>query len=227
MTARPATLPRLTPASTDGGARAETVLAGEIKLLLAAGRRQVAAERFSEVVALQQGRATRIAYHYLREPAEVDEVVQDAFLKAFLHLPTFRENLYFELWFTRILVNGCLDRLKSRKRKARWLVSTDGRDGLPAHDPPSRSPSPEAALLSKERRSLLETAIARLPHRQRTAVILSHLEGRPAKEVSIIMGLRESTVRVHLFRAVRKLRDLLDRTDWLSRDTVATSPQGH
>ena len=226
MTARTATQPRPAPTSAGTRQKAETVLAGEVKYLLAAGRQQAAAERFGNVVDLQQGRATRIAYHYLREPAEVEEVVQDAFLKAFLHLPTFREDLFFELWFTRILVNACLDRLKARKRRAKWLVSADGRDDLPANYPPSSGPSPEAALLAKERRCILETAIARLPHRQRTAVILSHLEGRSAKEVSTIMGLSESTVRVHLFRAVRKLRELLDRADWLPCDTVEASLQG-
>ena len=66
-------------------------------------------------------------------------------------------------------------------------------------------------------RALLEAAIDRLPTRQRTAVILSHLEGGTAREVSVVMGLNESTVRVHLFRAVRKLRGLLDRDGWTAR----------
>ena len=226
MTARTATQPRPAPTSADTGPKAAAVLVGEVKSLLAAGRQQAAAERFGNFVDLQQSRATRIAYHYLREPAEAEEVVQDAFLKAFLNLPTCREDLFFELWFTRILVNACLDRLKSRKRRAKWLVSAEGRDDLPANYPPSSGPSPEAALLAKERRSILEAAIARLPHRQKTAVILSHLEGRSAREVSTIMGVSQSTVRVHLFRAVRKLRELLDRADWLPCDTVEASPLG-
>ena len=100
----------------------ETRLAGQVKRLLAAGRREEAAERFGAIVDRQQRRAARIAYHYLRDPAEVDEVVQDAFLKAFTHLPSFREDLFFELWFTRILVNASLDRLKARGRRARWMV---------------------------------------------------------------------------------------------------------
>ena len=202
----------------DHRAGAETDLAAEVKRLLAGGRREKAAERFGAIIDRQQRRAARIAYHYLRDPAEVDEVVQDAFLKAFLHLPSFREDLFFELWFTRILVNACLDRLKAKARRARWLVPSDT---LAADGPPSNDPSPEATLLAKERRTHLMVAIDRLPTRQRTAVILSHLEGGTAREVSVVMGLNESTVRVHLFRAVRKLRDLLDRDGWIARGRSA------
>ncbi len=194
-------------ATVDPRVTAETALAAEVKRLLAGGKREEAAERFGAIIERQQRRAARIAYHYLRDPAEVDEVVQDAFLKAFLHLPSFREDLFFELWFTRILVNGCLDRLKAKTRRARWLVPNDARENLATEIAPSKEPSPEAMLLAKERRSHLEAAIDRLPTRQRTAVILSHLEGGSAREVSVVMGLNESTVRVHLFRAMRKCPD--------------------
>lgn len=216
-----------TPSSAEPEPQAETALAGKVKRLLAAGQQEAAAHQFGGIVDLQQRRATRIAYYYLREPAEVDDVVQDVFLKAFLHLPSFREDLFFELWFTRILVNACLDRLKSRKRRARWLIPMGSREHVPANAPPSPAPSPEQELLSKERRSLLEAAIARLPRRQKTAVILSHLEGHPAREVSAIMGLSESTVRVHLFRAVRNLRGLLNSADWMPRSSVVPSLPGH
>lgn len=219
--------PAASPA-TERRAAVETELAAEVKRLLAEGKREAAAERFGAIVDRQQRRAARIAYHYLRDPAEVDEVVQDAFLKAFLHLPSFREDLFFELWFTRILVNACLDRLKARTRRARWMAPVDPHEGVLAEGPPSNAPSPEASLLAKERRAGLKVAIDRLPARQRTAVILSYLEGRPAKEVSVIMGLNESTVRVHLFRAVRKLRGLLERETRATRGRIATATaSGH
>ena len=211
-----------TPPSAEPRPLAETALAGKVKSLLAAGLQEAAANQFGKIVDLQQRRATRIAYHYLREPAEVDEVVQDAFLKAFLHLPSFREDSFFELWFTRILVNSCLDRLKSRKRRTRWFLPMGTLGYMPANAPPSPAPSPEEELLTKERRSLLETAITRLPRRQKAVVILRHLEGHSAKEVSAIMELSESTVRVHLFRAIRNLQGLLNRADWMSRSTIVS-----
>ena len=73
-----------------------------------------------------QRRAARIAYHYLRDSAEADEAVQDAFVKAYQHLASFREELPFDVWFTRILINGCLDRIKARTRRERWLRPDGG-----------------------------------------------------------------------------------------------------
>jgi RNA polymerase sigma-70 factor (ECF subfamily) len=69
--------------------------------------------------------------------------------------------------------------------------------------------SPEQALLGRERRRQIATALAKLPERQRSVFVLSHVEGRTSREVSALTGLNESTVRVHLFRAIRKLRGLL------------------
>src|SRR4051812_9469975 len=90
-----------------------SVLTAAVKGLVMAGDRDAARERFSDLVAHQQRRALRIAYHYLRDAHDADEAVQDAFVKVFTHIATYREHLPFEVWFTRILVNGCLDMRKS------------------------------------------------------------------------------------------------------------------
>jgi RNA polymerase sigma-70 factor (ECF subfamily) len=74
---------------------------------------------------------------------------------------------------------------------------------------PAGGLSPEEALLGRERRRKIAEALAKLPERQRSVFVLSHVEGRTSREVSALTGLNESTVRVHLFRAIRKLRTLL------------------
>ena len=134
-------------------------------------------------------------------------------MKAYSHLSTFREELPFEVWFTRILINGCLDRLKSRRRRERWMapppLDPSGVERDPAEYLPARGPSPEDQVLSEERRRQLTAALAQLPERQRLVFMLSHFEGRSSREVSLMTGLNESTVRVHLFRAIRRLRALL------------------
>ena len=198
---------------------ADAVAASAVKALQAAGQQADARERYGELVARHQRRAGRIAYHYLRDAAEADEAVQDAFVKAYQHLATFREELPFDVWFTRILINGCLDRIKARTRRERWLVPMAARaassaDGTaPERDLTERVAaaglSPEEALLGRERRREIAAALSRLPERQRSVFVLSHVEGRTSKEVSALTGLNESTVRVHLFRAIRKLRALL------------------
>ena len=197
---------------------ADAAAARSVKAFQADGQHADARERFAELVARHQRRANRIAYHYLRDGAEADEAVQDAFVKAYSHLSTFREELPFDVWFTRILINGCLDRIKARTRRERWLVPMG--KATPAADQTSAErdltervaaggPSPEDSLLSRERRRQIADALARLPERQRAVFVLSHVEGCTSREVSALTGLNESTVRVHLFRAIRKLRTLL------------------
>src|ERR671919_3014512 len=104
------------------GREADRAAASAVKAFQAEGRHSEARERYAELVARHQRRASRIAFHYLRDSAETDEAVQDAFVKAYSHLSTFREELPFEVWFTRILINGCLDRIKARTRRERWIV---------------------------------------------------------------------------------------------------------
>lgn len=202
------------PASL-AGREADRVAASAVKALQAAGQLAEARERFSDLVGRHQRRAARIAYHYLRDAADVDEAVQDAFVKAYLHLDTFREELPFEVWFTRILINGCLDRIKARTRRERWITSMADVPGGKrdfAERTPGHGPSPEDQLLARERRRRLAEAITRLPDRQRSVFMLSHYEGFTSREVGALAGLNESTVRVHLFRAIRKLRVLLDQS---------------
>jgi RNA polymerase sigma-70 factor, ECF subfamily len=190
----------------------DTRLAVEIRELLQQGEAETARERFGGLVAMHQRRALRIAYQYLREPADADEAVQDAFVKVFSHIGAYREAWPFEVWFTRILINGCLDRRKSTIRRERWIAPVDPTAHIEEARPAFASQvaeDPEARLLSRERRERLAAAIDRLDGRQRTVFMLCHYGDCTPREVSAMTGLNESTVRVHLFRAARKLRALL------------------
>jgi RNA polymerase sigma-70 factor (ECF subfamily) len=188
-------------------------IAAGVKALVDAGDLAAARDRFEALVARQQRRASRIAYHLLRDAWDADEAVQDAFVKVFNHISGFRADLPFEVWFTRILINACLDRLKARRRRTRWLLpatveSEHGeRDRIATAWAPG--PSPEERLLLHERRAQIAQAVGALPERQRVIFLLCHYEGFASKEVATMLGLSESTVRVHLFRAVRKLRSTL------------------
>jgi len=207
------------PSVADGGRRTVSVplsqdsrLAIEIRSLVEHGNLEEARERFGGLVAVHQRRASRIAYQYLRDAADADEAVQDAFVKVFTHITSYREAWPFEVWFTRILINGCLDRRKMRARRDRWFVPADettGADQLRASTAGASTANPEARLLARERRARVTAAIDRLEGRQRTVFTLCHYGDCTPREVSAITGLNESTVRVHLFRAARKLRGLL------------------
>lgn len=190
----------------------EAVLAGQVQDLIAAGNASAARDLFGQIVTLQQRRASRIAWHYLRDGAEAEEAVQDAFLKAYTHIASFRRNLSFEVWLTRILINGCLDRQKTRTRRARWQLPvmdvrwSDQAAVEHARASGSADRNPEELLIAREWRDQLGAAVKRLPARQRLVFLLCHYADYSTRDVAEIIGLNESTVRVHLFRALRKLR---------------------
>ena len=190
----------------------DTRIAVEVRDLVGRGEMAEARERFAELVAIHQRRALRIAYQYLRDSADADEAAQDAFVKVFAHIGSYRDAWPFEVWFTRILINGCLDRRKARVRRDRRFAPADEATGIdeavPAFGgtPPL---DPEARLLARERRERIASAVDKLEGRQRTVFMLCHYGECTPREVSAMTGLNESTVRVHLFRAARKLRTLL------------------
>lgn len=187
-----------------------SVLAAEIKALVIRGEREEARERFGSLVVLLQRRAVRIAFQYLRDVADADEAVQDAFVKVFLHIERYRDDLPFEVWFTRILVNAALDRLKARARQQRWIShSTDEDEGRRMEQVAGTEASNERRLLAQERWAEVTEAVASLPDRQRLVFTLRHLDERTPAEIRAATGMSQATVRVHLFRALRKLRGVL------------------
>ena len=192
----------------------ETELAGQVQDLVAANDHAAARDLFSQIVTRQQRRAARIAWHYLHDAADADEAVQDAFVKAYTHIASFQRNLSFEVWFTRILINGCLDRQKARTRRSRWLMpqADAGRRDQVAIERASRPSdrSPEQLVLAREWRDQVSEAVNKLPGRQRLVFMLCHYNDHSTRDVAEITGLNESTVRVHLFRAVRKLRTAME-----------------
>jgi RNA polymerase sigma-70 factor (ECF subfamily) len=187
----------------------DSALAARLKALVLAGERERARELFGDLVAQHQRRAVRIAYSYLRDAHDADEAVQDAFVKVFTHITSYREEYPFEVWFTRILVNGCLDLRKARARRLRWALPMSSSVEFAPSDPPAVQPSPEDRVISTERAGHIAEAIEKLPDRQRMVFTMCHVADHSTSEVSQTLGLSEATVRVHLFRAVRKLRKLL------------------
>jgi RNA polymerase sigma-70 factor, ECF subfamily len=192
---------------------ADSAIAADVKALMLAGDRDGARERFADLVASQQRRAVRLAYQYLRDAHDADEAVQDAFLKVFTHITSYREDLPFEVWFTRILVNACLDLRKARARRLRWVLPLERHPSADAAPPETadRERTTEDKLVSAVRVREIADAVDQLPERQRSVFMLCHFGGQTTSQVSETLGVSEATVRVHLFRAVRKLRRLLER----------------
>jgi RNA polymerase sigma-70 factor (ECF subfamily) len=195
------------PAEVVRPAAAEPVSASAIRAMVTRGDLAAAREAFDQLVLKHQRRASRIALMYLRDVAEADEAVQDAFIRAFTRLETYRDEHPFEVWFTRILVNACVDRQRARQRRMRRVVAMED---MPVEPAASRSFSPERRATGRAWRDAVNAAVEHLPARQREVFVLCHLGDHTPRDVSMMTGMRESTVRVHLFRAVHKLRAALE-----------------
>ena len=205
MSRTPPTTERSVPAGTEASA-----IAAEVKRLLEAGDRDAAAERFGDLVSGWQRRAVRLAYHYLGNAADADDAVQDAFVKLYGNMTSYRADLPFDAWFTRILVNACLDRAKARSRARRWLVASGDDSHVGALETAvAEGPSPERQLLAAAKWRQLSAAVHTLPARQRDVFLLTHFDHQAPQDIAVSLGMSPATVRVHLFRALRKLRTAL------------------
>ena len=171
-----------------------------------------------ELVHRYQQKAYAIAYHFSDgNVQEAEDLTQEAFLRAFQKLETFRGDSSFYTWFYRILVNVCLD---GRRRRKRWRQvflpwqhdSTD--KGLS----PEERPDPEAherslkAISEKQLSRDIRKSLKSLPEKQRLAFQLKALHGMSIQEIARTMGTAEGTVKSHLFRATRFLREKFK--DW-------------
>jgi RNA polymerase sigma-70 factor, ECF subfamily len=142
-------------------------------------------------------RAIRLAERVVRSPAEADEIGQDAFLRVWTAAPSFDPRLgRFSTWLHRIVVNLALDRLR---RPAHRPLDEAG-------DLRSDDPEPVAVIIAAERQALLAQALDALPHRQRAALALFHMEGLSGREAAEVMQVSEKAFESLLIRARAALR---------------------
>jgi RNA polymerase sigma-70 factor, ECF subfamily len=168
-------------------------------------------EAFDYFVHRYHRKITRVAYRLLRDSGEADCAAQESFLKAYQNLNDFREGSTFETWLTRICINWCKDRLKRRRlvfyfhQAPASAEEETGPRELAAHP----DPSPERRAMSREIRDRLSTAMEALSPRQRTVFVLKHFEELSIPEIAGLTGLDTGTIKSHLFRASRKIRERL------------------
>jgi RNA polymerase sigma-70 factor (ECF subfamily) len=162
-------------------------------------------ERFALFVASHRERARRLAWRLVGgDEGAAEDVVQDAFVKAYRALGRFRGDSTLETWFYRILVRQAHHHRRWRAVRDRWsAVGT----GEPA-DPSPRDPGDPGL------RERIRAALAKLSRRQREAFVLVHVEGFTVRECAAVLGKPTGTVKSHLHRALRSLRaELADLHD--------------
>lgn len=157
---------------------------------------------FRVLVEAHMRQAYDLAFSFVQSHDDADDVAQEAFVKAYRSISTFRADAGFSTWLYRIVTNLALDKLRQRQRTARRRV--------PLSDPmvAQISNSTDAAVNGDLQRQI-EQALHTLPTLQRAVVILRHMDGLSTKQVSGILNCSEGTVKTHLYRGLRKMQKLL------------------
>jgi RNA polymerase sigma-70 factor (ECF subfamily) len=150
-------------------------------------------------------RVYRAIRSILRDEAEVEDAMQDAYISAFRNLGTFEYGARFSTWLVRIALNEALGRLRRRRR----LVPLDAATAEDPPMPPPPSPSPEEDVARRELAILLEREIDALPELYRTVVVLRDVQGMSTVEAAEALGANEDAVKTRLHRGRLMLQERL------------------
>jgi RNA polymerase sigma-70 factor, ECF subfamily len=162
---------------------------------------------FEALVELYRPRVFRFALASLRDLDAAESVTQDCFLRAYQARGRFRQDCSMQTWLMQIAINLVRDQTRSRRfqfwRRANRSARLVDAAGMVVAD---RGRSPEAQALLRERVAAIWSAADRLPEKQRTVFLLRFVEDMDLLEIAVATGTKEGTVKTHLFRALRAVR---------------------
>jgi RNA polymerase sigma-70 factor (ECF subfamily) len=158
---------------------------------------------FDVLVLKYQHKVVKLVMRYVRNPAEAEDIAQDAFIKAYRALPQFRGDSAFYTWLYRIAINTAKNAVVARDRNPVDfdLDMTNTDESYEMQGRLKDSETPEALVLTDEIRTTVNAAIANLPDDLRTAIVLRELEGLSYEEIAVTMDCPVGTVRSRIFRA--------------------------
>jgi RNA polymerase sigma-70 factor (ECF subfamily) len=172
-------------------------------------------QAFELLVVKYQRKLGRLLARFIRDPAEVEDVTQEAFVKAYRALPAFRGDSAFYTWLYRIGINTAKNYLMALGRRAPTSTEVEAQDAEGFEDGEQLRDinTPESMLLSKEIAATVNATIEELPEELRTAIQLREIEGMSYEDIARIMDCPIGTVRSRIFRAreaiAERLRPLL------------------
>lgn len=165
---------------------------------------------FEELVRTYDRSVLRLALNLLRSPEDARDVYQEAFLRVYRNLDTFRFDCSFQTWLYRIVTNICLDMLRKRKvRKEEPTVveTSEGPvDRMESFEEDSAHSDPERTMWNRQLQGKIEKALEGLTPRERLVFEMRHYQGLRLRAIGEILGTSEEAAKNCLFRATRKMR---------------------
>src|SRR5882724_6067688 len=193
-----------------GGAAWRRTFAREEYALLAAAKRGDSAA--FEILCKQSANTVfRVARQMMRNNEDAEDVVQESFQQAFIHLKSFKGDSRFSTWLSRIAINAAL--MKLRKKHRKWDVlldeSAETEESSSRLDVEDQGPNPEQLYAQKERQRILSEALKELTPGMRKAIELRELGERSTEETARIMGISAAAVKARVFHGRKILRERL------------------
>ena len=167
-------------------------------------------EAFRSLVERHSRYVFNVAYRLTGSAEDAEDVVQDTFLKAYRQLSRFEARADFRTWLHRIAVNRSIDLIRTRRHRELGQDPEDLERGADAVPGSGADAGPDRLLLSVEIQSRVSEGLARLTASERLAFTLRHVEGLSIREVATAMGLKSEAAKNSIFRAVRKMRTVLE-----------------
>ncbi len=168
-------------------------------------------EQFSEMVEAYSGMAYNIALRMLRNTADAEDAVQEAFISAYRAFPKFKGQSKVSTWLHRIVVNACLMKIRKEQVRSKYLTNTGYDDSVIPNWRDADSPNePERAALNSELRVVLDEGLDRLSPELRAAVVLRDVQGFTTEEAATALDLTVASLKARLHRGRVLLRKYLD-----------------
>jgi RNA polymerase sigma-70 factor (ECF subfamily) len=170
-------------------------------------------DAFEQLVRAHDQSVLRLAMNLLRSPEDARDVYQEAFLRVYRNLDSFRFDCSFQTWLYRIVTNICLDQLRKRRvRKEESAVvetSHGPADRMETFEEEAAHANPERSLWNRQLQQRIENALQDLTPRERMVFELRHYQGLRLRNIGDLLGTTEEAAKNCLFRATRKMRAVL------------------
>src|SRR5579862_6532946 len=170
-------------------------------------------DAFEQLVRLHDQNVLRLAFNLLRSAEDARDIYQEAFLRVYKNLGSFRFDCSFHTWLYRIVTNLCLDALRKRKvRREESTVVETGEGTLDRMDMVEDSRAfgdPQRQVMSRQLNERIQDSLAALTPRERTVFEMRHYQGLRLKNIGEILGTSEEAAKNCLFRATQKMRAAL------------------
>ncbi len=182
---------------------------------------------FEELVLRYEKTVYNLALRMVSDRDDAFDMTQEAFIKAYNSLPSFRGDSKFSVWLYRITTNVCLDFLRSKSRRPQVsLTAHDDEDGDVQLDIPDPVADPEGQLMKKLGMQSLEAGLRLLPDKQRQILVMRELGGMSYADIGAALSLEEGTVKSRIFRARKRLCAYLIKSGNISDELASKGLKG-